>query len=352
MRKLLLIAVAALFALAYAQAQSGGSGAVEQPPYVKYAEPLRFAFGTEMLGIQLKGLAAANSDVQASAEKDADGALFADSDFLDLFKGSLKVKDADLATQLEQALAAADSALQKGSGVDAAAQKAQGLLKQARDALVPASTQQEPAFQATLIGQLLILDDATADNYEDATEDGDAASFAMAWAGVQRAKALWKTLEPQLDSSKTSTVTGALDQLNNDFVPSATMPKVLKDEDDFEDRADTATYGLGAALGTTLFPHDLSSAMTLLSAQEAAACTDAEAGKLPVAAEGVAAADNTYDQYIGDVLSVVDAGTASKLDTLLDEQLPDAIQKGDTGAIKTGCEQFPDLLKAAKAATQ
>lgn len=345
MRKLLLVIVAALFALAYAQEQ--------EAPYVKYAEPLRFAYGTEMLGIQLAGLAAASSDVQADAEEDGGGTLFADSDFLGLFKGSLQAKDADLYSQLEQALTAADSALKGGSGVDTAVKNAQSLLKQARDALVPTSAQQDLVFQATLIPKLLLTEGGVSDGYEDAT-DGEAGGYVVAWAGAQRVEELWKALEPELDSSKTEAITSVEDALKelHELVPSVTEPDVLRDEDDFESASRALSLGLRGALGVTLYPHDLAHAVPLLNAQGTAACTDAKAGKLQIAAEGVAAADNTYNTYFEDALSVIAADTGDKLDTLLGDQFPDALQKGDSGAIQASCSQFSNLVQAVKGAIQ
>ena len=354
-RLLVPLLLSMLCALAFAQDTEQNA----ESAYTNYAEPLRFAYATQMLEIQLGGVSASGESVAALNEEDESGEEesgeeeseeneaplgFADSELLDLFSGSLQTTDPELLSRLEEVLTQVDTAT--GDDLTAAIEHAQTLLTQARDLLVAEDVQRDPVFTAALISQLLLFEGGIADNYEEADET--AWAFPVAWAGVQRVKALWGTLEPGLDSSRTSEITRSLDTLDQ-LLASPVKPATLGDPEDVETAANDLVFGLETALDTQLMPRALSASLSLLRQQTTEACDKAAAENFPLEAEGVAAAHDTYRQFLSDAFSVLDPDNAERLSDLLVSSLPDALEAADPAAAGAACQQIPELLDALEA---
>ncbi|HEX7021831.1 MAG TPA: hypothetical protein VF171_03170 [Trueperaceae bacterium] len=340
--RLLLALLALLVPGAFARQQAG-----PEPIFITETEALRLAYATEALGIQLQALTVHNpAPVDGEAEKAAEGEEGEEGPApLDLFAASLAQVDPALLEDLTSALGeveriqAADA-----DGLREAVEHARSLVDQAREVLVPQALQADPVFRAALLVKLDLSEVGPGEGYEEAAH-GQQEAFAVGFSALQRLKALWAGLLPELPAGAT---TQKVEQALADFdalMPTAQPPARYRDPEDAETAAQDLAFGLEAATDQTLFPHDFQTALALVEHDAQAACASAGAGKQSLAIERTLATSLAYRKHIADSLAFIMPELNTTLLTLLQDKLPQAIQTNqDAHAI---CKQLQEALASA-----
>lgn len=309
----------------------GAGGALAEPFFLEYADPLRLAQAAELLRVRLEVL---------RHEPSAEAAREALQTQLPHMAGSLAAKNPALLGQLEQTL----GQLAKNPA-GPTLERARELLERAQPALIPGKLRSDPAFQAALIVQLLRSEGGVSEGYEEAA-GGEEEAYIQAWAGFQRVKTLWAALKPTLQK-RTPQGIGEVERalaVFGQLLPTAKAPARFRDPEDAERAALDIWFALEAVLNTTLMPRDLPTALSLVQAQVNPICPVYLKQKR-LALEYALAAQTSFREYLEGTLATLEPALHRKLTALL-EQIPQKIRaEAPRAALEPDCK----ALKAALA---
>lgn len=316
-----------------------------QSAFAEYAEPLRFAVASHVLGLRLQALTVASgpeSDESGSAagQESGEGAPIA---LVALFAGSLAQSDAALLQALEADLK--DVRRLAGSGNDAAlaraVSRAQRKLARVREALLPDALASDPAFQAALIAKLANSGRGLGEAYEEAAT-GELGAYPFAWLTLQRVEALWHDLAPALPAAQHG-VKLALGQLHS-LMPALEPPETFSDPEDVEGEALNLVFALEGALEQPLMMRGFAPALNLMQRQVEDSCQAVAAGKPRLALENALAARITYSAHLASTMSMLAPDVHADL-TALWGNLESLRAGGGAGV----CQSLQDAVKRARA---
>jgi|GEM_PF-1668109 len=313
----------------------------QESAVAEYAEPLRWAAATHLLGLQLQALADYGLDTHSildddEAEQDQD-------QLLALFAGSLAAADADLLQKVKADIGDVRSLAAEGSDEAALAQavtQAQDNLASVRTLLIANALIRDSTFQAALIAELANSDFGVGEAYEDAAE-GELEAYPMAWLTLQRVDQLWAELASELPAASEE-MERALGELHA-LMPTQQPPKAFSDPEDAEGAALDIVFALENALGRPLLIRGFKPALSLMQRQGAAACEAAQQDQEILMLEQALAARITYKAHVRSTLATLAPEIDDDLDALW-KQLQ-ALRTGDGDEI---CTALQDALQRAR----
>lgn len=335
---LIMLALAALWTPAQAQEKESA--------FAAYAEPLRFATASHVLGLRLEALAAVPEGAEAGADagdEEGEEEEGPPVSLLALFAGSLAAAAPDLLQAIEADLEKVHRLAGTGdrAGLEQAVDRAQRGLARVREVLVPGKLVSDPAFQAALMAKLAVSERGFGEGYE-AAASGEIAAYPLAWLTLQRVEALWAGLKPDLGTASEG-VERALDELNV-LMPSLQPPNTFRDPEDAEGAALDLVFALEGALGRPLLIRGFAPALDVMQRQAKDACVAAGDGHGRLALEKALAARITYDAYLASTLATLAPDAHADLSALW----------GDLDSLSTGhggetCTALQDAITRAGA---
>jgi hypothetical protein len=339
--------------------------AAQQSVMVTNAEPLRFAFAIELMGIQLEAVRmggvlddeddeagetdAAGGDEAATeaAEADAEDEDEVEIMPLDLFAGTLSESDPGLHERLAAALEEVEEAAEEeDAGLDEAVAHARSLLEQVEALLVPAELQEDPSFRAAVLARLALSGSGFAEGYEEAAE-GEVGAYIFGWAGLQRAKALWAELEPAVTNPNSAAELERVFAVLDDLMASPTPPERFRDPEDAEVAAHDLVFALETAFAVQLQPRDLAAVLDLVDRQSRAACAGFEEGRRLPALELAISAQVNYVEGIGGTVALLAPGPAGEIRSVLSGSLPELIDRGEPADVRAECARLRSAISEA-----
>lgn len=336
----LLLAVTPL-AWGSAQAEVGQ----QQSAVVEYAQPLRFATATHVLGLRLQALTVAPNGGEKPATLPAQDNEEGEQPLplLALFAGSLKQRAPALLQSLSAELKTVHKLIggEDKAALGRAVGRAQRDLARARAVLLPDVLASDPAFQAALIAKLANSERGFGEAYEEAAT-GDASVYPLAWLKLQRAEALWRELVQDLPAARGEAEL-ALDKLNA-LMPSVQPPDTFNDPEDVEGAALNLVFALEGALQQPLMLRGIASALALMHHQVRDACAAAHAGRPRLMLEHALAARVTYSAHLASTLAMLAPDVHSDFNGIWHNL--DTVRSGDAGAV---CQALKAAIKRAQA---
>lgn len=315
--------------------------------FVEYAEPLRFATATRVLGVRLEALTVGGATEQDEADGDEAGKEAEDEEgppvsLLALFAGSLAEADPSLLQALEADLADVHRLAKAGDGDTAlvgAVDRTQRRLARVREVLIPEAVDSDRVFQAALMAKLAISERGLGEAYEEAA-GGEADAYPLAWLLLQRVDGLWAGLKPALPAASVG-VERALEELRV-LMPSLQPPEIFRDPEDAESAALDMVFIMERALERPLMIRGFKPALALMQRQVQDACAAAEAGRPPLALERALAARLIYQAHLGATLATLAPKVHGNMTGLWGEL--DTLATGEGGAT---CAALVEATKRA-----
>jgi hypothetical protein len=349
MRRLLF----ALLACLLVQAAPG-----QESIMLSHAEPLRFAFGLELLGSRIEAIRIGGElEVEAGEEEraaDADAGANRDAEDevavrpLDLFAGTLSERAPDVHERLVAALEELERAAARAdrAGLDSAAASAAELLEAAEEVLVSNDLRLDPAFRAAVLARLALSGSGFAEGYEEAA-GGEVGAYVFGWAGLQRAKTLWAELEPAAQSQAGVAEVERAFAVLDELMPTPEPPERFRDPEDAEVAAHDLVFGLEASFGSQLQARDLAAVLALVDEEGRAACRAFEEDRGLLALELVTSARVTFVEGVGGTIGLLAPGPAEEIRELLGETLRERIEEGAASAVRDDCTRLQSALSEA-----
>ncbi len=316
----------------------------QESVFVEYAQPLRFAMASHMLGLRLEALDAGAGHAEDEHDSGVPGEEEPPIPLLALFAGSLAAADPALLQALEADLKEVHrlAGTEDDAALVQAVDRAHQTLVRVREVLVPNRLDAEPAFQAALIAKLANSEHGLGEGYEDAA-NGDVSAYLLAWLTLQRVGALWNELEAELRAASDG-VERALNTLNT-LLPSRRPPDTFRDPEDAEGAALDLVFALEGALGRPLLIRGFTPALDLMQRQTESACTAADEGRPRLALENALAARATYSAHLASTLATLTPAVHADLNVLWGEL--DFLRSGGDAA--RTCTALQDAITRARA---
>lgn len=350
MRGLLLTLSALLWSLQSAAAQE-----VQDTPFFEYPIELRHAYALDLIGLQLDileldiseedeadegAVGEDQAEPEAAGEETAEGeegegeeeGLFETA--LPLIAGSLAEQNEALLEQLEMALAAAEA------GDEAAAKEARGLITDIEGALIPEALRNDVAFRAARLTLLASLEPGVGEGYEEAAQ-GESEAYYIGYTGLQRTKAMWAELEPDLDGDKENIerAFGVIDEL----MPSAELPERFSDPEDAEVAVNDVVFELESLTGVILIPRDFGTMLGAIETHVSEGCRAAGAGNTQLVLEWATAGAFFYDAYLASTLATL----VSESHARIEEELGELVEEPDSEQTANRCENLSTAFEEA-----
>lgn len=319
------------------------SAAAQEVPFFEHTTELRHAYALDLVGLHLDILEldvpedaddtaddtddAARGEDQAGAEGGEEGEEGLLETALPLIAGTLAGQDEALLGRLGAALKAAEG------GDEVAAEEARGLVSEIEGILIPEALRGDASFRAARLALLSSLEPGVGEGYEEAAQ-GETEAYYIGYTGLQRAEAMWRELEPELDGDKENIerafgVIGAL-------MPSPEPPERFSDPEDAEVAVNDIIFGLEALTGTILIPRDFAAMLEAIDAHVSEGCSAAAAGDTRLALEWTTAAAFFYDAYLAGTLQTL----APEPDARISEELGELVEEPDSDQTPSRCENL------------
>jgi hypothetical protein len=311
-------------------------------PFFEHTEHLSFAYGTEMITIRLRALAAIDEPDEEFVEEVGE-ALEED---LPRFVGSLEAQDPELAQQLKAALEEVIEAAEEGIEFAGLAQHAQDLAGQAYRLLVPLEVQERSAFRAALMTKLLLAQSGVAEGYEEAAE-GEIWEYPGGWAALQRVKELWEELKPMASEVQAFEVEDMLRMLGNLF-PSPLPPDDIErgNPEEAEAPAHRIVGFLEEITDAALYPDRNRGELFVLTRNLVeAGCSAYGENQAHIGRERIVAANFYYADHLGGMVELlapeVHAEVTQRMSVLVEGSL-------ETQQLRDQCQEIPEQLEQAQ----
>jgi hypothetical protein len=252
--------------------------------------------------------------------------------------------DAELADELDEAIEAIEASDDPDDAIEAAAP----LAERARDALV-AERMSEPAFAAAMGALMLTSATGVGEGFEEGVE-GEAGAYAMGWAGLQRVKDYWTTLEPIATDEQRFEVEDQLAELDGLF-PGPVPPDFLARSDPEE--AEGAAYRIAGyfedASGALVFPdRDLAELYVATRDVAREGCAAYDAGERARGDAHLAWTAFAFDQYLTGTLSMFAPEPMEVVSETLLELVPREIEEEGPEAEEDEEEDDEDEVEAER----
>lgn len=188
---------AGAFALAVPAATTA-SAQYTNDPFFDWTIVMSQGYGLEMAMIRVNVLDAIEGPVDPDLIEVVE--QMAKGDW-ERFGGTLAARDAALAGELYEFLAAFEEVLEDGEAADYLFEPTRALLARAYDIVIDPAVRESPAYKGAIIAQLLLAEGGVAEGYEEAEEEIFA--YSMGWGTLQRVKELWADIQgPLADDQK------------------------------------------------------------------------------------------------------------------------------------------------------
>lgn len=346
-RRVLLVALLAGLAVAPAPAQTQSEQEASQSAFAEYAESLRFAMASQVLGLRLQALTVAlpgtEAKTTAAGKTEEEAKEGPPIPLLALFAGSLAQSDPALLQALEGDLQDVRRLAESGenAALALAVGRVQRDLARVREVLLPDELAGDPAFQAALIAKLANSGRGFGEGYEEAA-NGEVSAYPLAWLTLQRVQALWNDLAGELPAAREE-ANLALKALHG-LMPTVQPPDAFSDPEDVEGEALNLVFALEGALNQPLMMRGFAAPLALMQRQVEDACKAAEAGLGRLALENALAARITYTTHLASPLSMLASEVHADVSALWRDL--DALRAGKASAV---CQTLKDAVKRARA---
>lgn len=333
MKRMILSLVAALFMSALAQ---------PQVLFLDHPTELRHAYALDLVGLHLDILELGVPEDEAAEGEVAEGEESEEGEgeeaglletALPLMAGSLARQDEALLEGLETALSATDT------GDDAAAEEVRGLLAEIEGVLIP-ELSSDVTFRAARLALLSSLEPGVGEGYEEAAQ-GETEAYYIGYTGLQRAKAMWAELGPELEGDKANIerAFGVIDSL----MPSPELPERFSDPEDAEVAVNDIIFGLESLTAATLIPRDFAAMLDTIDSHVSEGCGAAEARNERLVLEWATAASFFYDAYLTDTVGML----APEANERIGEGLGELVEEPISEETPNRCERLGAAFEEA-----
>lgn len=309
----------------------------DTPFFAYYGGALRHAFAIEMMAARAALLAQGGLEGDDALEVVEEAA----QRYLPMLAGSLAARSPQTLETLEDALERSAAALERGDEAEAAEAARQALvaLDHAAGMLVPTAAAADRGFSAQVMTMLLLVEDGVAEGFEEFME-GEPAEYLEGRAVLQRVETWWVRLRDGATGPETAAVEEALTELRALFASPTPPVGLAEDPEAAEEPAHRLVGGLEAMTGVSLYPdRDLGRVVALLGEQVRAA-REAEGADGRMRQERLAAASFLYEQYLGDLVQVLEPELHARVEEGLERLAQGVGSNHDYKALLTAVDEI------------
>lgn len=210
------------------------------------------------------------------------------------FMGTLRARDPELATELEEAIEEVEEAAESGQGLSDAVIVARELVQAAYDTVIPVEVRSDPAFIAALIVDMSLGEGGVGEGYEEAIE-GELGEYTMGYAALQRVTEHWSEIAHLADDQHREDVEEMWDFIAT-LYPTPTIDEpIIGNPEEAEAPVQRVIGLLEVIVDAELFPgRDLAALSAHLPQELESSCQAYEAGENERAREGAIAVGYLY----------------------------------------------------------